>query len=112
MLSDDHMQAAVYDFYGDETDATTEKYKNLSYALSTVYGENEAASASEISHLMDAFVQGFYHESDITEAVKWSKPNVVIYQFYYGPNSFVILYSNPNYDYSTVNSSTVNVNGL
>lgn len=112
MLSDDHMQAVVYGFYEDTSVPTETKYRYLSYALSTVYGEVDTVSASEVVSFMDTFVQGFYHESDIKEAVKWTKSDVVIYQFYYSEENFVILYSNPNFDYSSVNRSLVNVNGL
>ncbi|MBR2822403.1 MAG: hypothetical protein IKE24_01745 [Clostridia bacterium] len=112
MLSNDHMQAAIYDFYGDTSKTPSVQYENMRYALSTVYGESETAPAAEIVNIMDSFVQGMYHEPNIVDAVKWQKNNVFIYQFFYGKDSFVILYLNPNYDYNSVNSSLVNVNGL
>ena len=112
LLADDHMQAAIYLFSEDTSVPSETEYQYICYALSTVYGEADTVLASEVVTLVDEFERGGFHESDIKEAYKWAKTNVVIYQFYYGKEDFIILYSNPNYDYSSFNSRFVNVTGL
>lgn len=113
LLANDCMEAAGYDFNDISAEESVgDAFKYIRQALSAVYGENEPVAASKIVELMDAFSQGFYSEADIREAVKWELSTVMIYQFYYDEDQFVVMYIDPKFDYASVNKSTVNVNGL
>ena len=110
LLADDQMRSAVYDIY-DTPDDITDAFDYITNALSSVYGEAEAAPASEALGVTDAINPGFYQESDLRHTMKWQTAGVLIYQFYYDDHSFVIWYLDPNFDMSEVNGG-FNTDGL
>ena len=89
-FGENQMEMAAYDF---SSGTTEEMYKNLTNAYCTVYGASESVEPAEIVQVMDCFIQGFYTEENISSALAWRQKNVTIYQFYYGPDAFVVLYN-------------------
>ena len=99
-FSDGKMEAAWYDLY--VADDETKKYETIFNAISSVYGEGEPIEAGKIVRLMDFFAPGILNASDVKESRVWQRENVVIYQFYYDTNSFIVIYSDPSYKYENV----------
>lgn len=111
-FQNDQMEAAAYDIHPDNISTA---YETITEAITKVYGESKAIDPATVADLMDCFIQGYYTESDIDSPLLWELDNVCIYQFYYGTDSFVVFYINPDWDYhkSTIeDNETVDITGL
>ena len=93
MFHEDHLKMIQYDFGNG---GTAYDFAYLTGALSTVYGERDEPEAAEIVRLMDQIYPTYYREEMITNRSRWTASDgTVIYQFYYSPGSYTILYANP-----------------
>lgn len=93
MFHDDQLKMIQYDF-GSAGSAMDFQY--LTGALDSVYGEHEEPEAAEIVNLMDQIYPTYYRADSITGRSAWTAADGTrIYQFYYSPNSYTILYANP-----------------
>ena len=94
MLTDEQMEVAAYDFY-TYNDAVFEETFNY---LSELYGSSTETSSADIVKLLDCFAPGFT-ESDIAHGLSWKVSNGDILLFYYNPSSFLIIFTNSEWDY-------------
>ena len=90
MFRDGRLQIIAYEFQR-QTSSTDFRY--LTGALNSVYGENTAADPLIISTLMDGINPNHYQLDQIENAACWhTGDGTSIYQFFYGPDSFAVMY--------------------
>lgn len=93
MFNEDQLKMIQYDF---GSGGTAYDFAYLTGALNTVYGEHEEPEAAEIVRLMDQIYPTYYREEMITNRSRWTAGDgTCIYQFYYSPGAYTILYANP-----------------
>ena len=93
MFLKDRLQMIEYDF---ATGGSASDFAYLTGALDSVYGEHEEPEAAEIVSLMDRIYPTYYREGSITYRRKWTAGDgTSIYQFYYTPTAYQILYARP-----------------
>ena len=97
-LADNKMEVAAYGFFNNVNETM---YDTISKAVTAVYGEGKPVTAKEIMTRMDCIVTDESIESEISHGFIWELENVVIYQYYLGDDSFILLYTNPNFDYES-----------
>ena len=100
-LADGRMEAAGYDFLS----GSAEDYDAAAALLSEEYGEATPVSPEDAAALMDCFSPGFYSADDLFSVQAWQQDNVVVYQFYYQEGSFVVMFTDPAFDYASVNQA-------
>ena len=93
MFHDDQLKMIQYDF---GTKGAPADFLYLTGALDAVYGEHEEPEATEIVNLMDLIYPTYYQKESINSRNAWTAGDGTrVYQFYYSPNAYTILYANP-----------------
>ncbi len=93
MFQNDQLKMIQYEF-GSKGSAYD--YAYLTGALDSVYGSHAEADAVEIVTLMDRIYPSYYRTESITKPYAWTAGDGTrIYQFYYSPTAYTILYANP-----------------
>ncbi len=103
-FSANQMEILAYDFQEGATDTM---YNDISAALSALYGEAQSIPAEAfLPFARSCFIDCPWTEEDIRSCLAWETEYVKIYQYYYGPDSFGILYANPEWDYTPKETPT------
>ena len=93
MFENDQLKMIQYEF-GSKGSAYD--YTYLTGALDSVYGIHTEAGGAEIVTLMDRIYPSYYRTESITKSYAWTAGDGTrIYQFYYSPTAYTILYANP-----------------
>lgn len=105
IFRDSRLQIITYEF---QRQTSTTDYRYLTGAIKTVYGEYTEADPLIISTLMDGINPNHYRLDQIDQAVCWrTGDGTTIYQFFYGSDTFAVMYVSPN-----MGTGQYQVNGL
>ena len=109
-FADGFLQGANYMFgiYGEG------EYKDLSEALSEVYGEKTSIPNDKLNEMARPVIAGVLgSDVKLSDGYVWYQDNVTIYEYQYGDDGqFAITYLNPNFDYEAFNNGTASTGGL
>ncbi len=100
MFANDQLVFAVYDSYSMEDDEAA--FDSIASKLTEDYGEPAVLTPADIVGYMDHFVPGMYQEDSLQDGNIWETDSVTVRQFYYGSKTFVVMFSDPDFDYSSV----------
>lgn len=93
MFREDRLLMITYEFQNRES---SDDFRYLTGALSSLYGEHEQADPLTIKALMDLINPNYYKLEKIKEASAWTAPDgTVIFQYHYSDNAYAIMYICP-----------------
>ncbi len=93
MFREDRLLMITYEFQNKES---SDAFRYLTGALSSLYGEHEQADPLTIKALMDLINPNYYKLEKIKEACAWTAPDgTVIFQYHYSDNAYAIMYICP-----------------